>query len=128
MWAYTDLSDKRWTFTKKYLALRQDPSVSAPQKIGLFNKNTWAAYLLGSDLFVKQTTADPTKTYPDFGCSFETFVNDVMIELETLGPLTKVEAGGVVEHIERWSLHKNARVAAMTDEALDAVLAPALKH
>src|SRR5437868_14952154 len=26
MWAYTNLSDKRWVFTKKYLALRQDPA------------------------------------------------------------------------------------------------------
>jgi hypothetical protein len=128
MWAYTDFSDKRWTFTKKYMALRQDSGVSAPQKIGLFNKHSWGAYLLGSDLFVKQTTADPTRTYPDFGCSVESFVNDVMLEIETLGPMQKVDPGASAEHIERWSLHKDVHVATMTDEALDAVLVPALAH
>ena len=127
MWAYTDFSDRRWKFTKKYLTLRQDPSVSAPQKVGLFNPKTWAAYLLGSDLFVKHTSADPSKTYPDFGCSFETFTNDVMLELETLGPLTRVAPGETVEHVERWQLLKNVRLGSITDEALDAALAPALK-
>src|SRR5438270_2644455 len=32
MWAFTDFSDKRWQFMKKYLALRQDSKATAPQK------------------------------------------------------------------------------------------------
>jgi len=126
MWAYTDLSDKRWRLTKKYLMLRQDPKVSEPQKIGLFNTDTWAAYLLGSDLFVKRTKADPQKSYPDFGCSFETFTNADMLELETLGPLGRVPSGKSVEHVERWSLHKGIQVTAWTDAELDKVLVPLL--
>ena len=35
MWAYTDLSDKRLTLTRKYLLLRQDPNNAQPQKVGL---------------------------------------------------------------------------------------------
>jgi hypothetical protein len=119
MWAYTDLSDKRWRITKKYLALRNDPQIADPQKIGTFNPKTWAAYLLGTDLFVKKTTADPARTYPDFGCSFETFTNAEMLEMETLGPITKVEPGQAVEHTERWSLHKNIRITDWTDAELD---------
>ncbi|HKT68706.1 MAG TPA: hypothetical protein VJP83_04680, partial [Terriglobales bacterium] len=45
MWAYTDLSDPRWSFTRKYLVLRQDATRPSPQKIGLFNEHTWAGYL-----------------------------------------------------------------------------------
>ena len=93
MWAYTDLSDPRWKLTNKYLTLKQDPKMSEPQKIGLFNPNTWAAYLLGTDLFIKQATADADAEYPDFGCSFETFTNNEMLELETLGPLSQVAPG-----------------------------------
>jgi len=119
MWAYTDLNDPRWRFTKKYLALRQDPKIAEPQKIGLFNPKTWAAYLLGSELFVKQSVADPALTYPDFGCSFETFTNADFLELETLGPLTKVQPGAAVEHIERWSLHRNVNFADWTDAGID---------
>src|SRR5215472_694128 len=59
MWAYTDLSDPRWKFTKKYLMLRQNPDVSDAQKLGLFNPNTWVAYVLNGEAFVKQTQSDP---------------------------------------------------------------------
>lgn len=127
MWAYTDLSDPRWRFTKKYLALRQDPQAAEPQKIGTFNPKTWAAYLLGADLFVKQAAADPAGVYPDFGCSFETFTNADMLEMETLGPITKVEPGASVEHVERWSLHKDVRIAAWTDAELDAAIGKLLR-
>ncbi len=126
MWAYTDLSDPRWRFFTKYLTLRQDPGISAPQKLGLFNPRTWGAYLLGSELFFKETTADPSATYPDFGCSFETFTNAEFLELETLGPLRRVPSGGVVEHVERWRLVREVRLSAWTEQELDRVLAPLL--
>ncbi len=122
MWAFTDLSDPRWTFTKKYLLLRQDPRNSAPQKLGHFNEKTMGAYLLGSDLFVKRCNADPSKSYPDFGASYETFVADGFLELETLGPLEEVAPGAMVEHVERWSLHRNVFIHEWTDDELDRVL------
>lgn len=127
VWAFTDFSDKRWQFTKKYLMLRQDPKNSVPQKTGSFNEHTWGAYLLGSDLFLKQYRADPSKTYPDFGCSFETFTNAEFLELETLGPLTKVDPGQAMEHTERWSLHKGVNIKSWSDAELDRVVLPLLK-
>ena len=47
IWAFTDLSDKRWQFTRKYVLLRQDPKSPSPQKIGSFNPETFGAYYLG---------------------------------------------------------------------------------
>jgi hypothetical protein len=122
MWAFTDLSDPRWTFTKKYLILRQDPNISTPQKLGHFNEKTIGAYLLGSDLFIKRTDADPSKKYADFGASYETFTNENVLELETLGPLEEVAPGAAVEHVEKWSLHKNVFIHEWTDSELDRVL------
>ena len=127
MWAYTKLSDPRWKFTFKYMMLRQDPSNSEPQKLGMFNPKTWAAYYLNGELFLKQATADPSRTYPDFGCSFETFTNNEFLEMETLGPLTKVPANGSVAHEERWSLHRGIKLTEFTDAELDAVLQPLLQ-
>jgi hypothetical protein len=127
MWAYTDLSDKRWTFTKKYLGLLQDSSFPEPQKIGLFNPKTWVAYLLHGDLFVKQAEADATKPYPDFGCSFETFSGPDFLEIETLSPLNKVPVGGSVTHVEHWSLYRNVHLDALTDANLDRLLVPLLQ-
>src|ERR1700682_6146463 len=125
MFAFTDLTDKRWQFTKKYLILRQDPNNHGqPQKLGSFNAHTWAAYLLGSDLFIKHYEADPKRTYPDFNSSFETFTNADFLEQETLGPMTKLAPGGSVDHIERWTLHKNVHIREWNDPELDRVLLP----
>jgi hypothetical protein len=127
VWAFTDFSDKRWQFTKKYLMLRQDPRNAEPQKTGSFHPHTWGAYLLGNDLFLKQYRADPSKTYPDYGCSFETFTNADFLELETLGPLTKVPPGEAIEHVERWSLHKGVSITSWSGAELDRVFLPILK-
>jgi hypothetical protein len=126
MWAFTDLSDKRWRFTRKYIILRQDPKVASPQKIGLFNKDTFGAYYLGNELFLKRYAADPAATYPDMGACYETFANDEVLELETLGPLTRLAPGETLEHVERWSLHKNVKIGKWTDAELDKLLLPLL--
>jgi len=127
MWAYTNLADKRLTFTRKYLLLRQDPGNSEAEKLGTFNPDTWAAYLLNGEVFLKRTQADPSKIYPDFGCSFETFTNNEFLEIETLGPMTKVAPGKTVEHVEHWNLHRNVKLSEFTDAAIDQVLLPLLQ-
>ena len=127
MWAYTNLADKRWIFTRKYLLLCQDSNISEPQKLGTFNPDTWAAYLLNGEAFLKRTKADPEKTYPDFGCSFETFANNEFLEMETLGPVTKVLPGKSVEHTEHWNLYRNVKLMEFSDEAIDQALLPLLQ-
>jgi hypothetical protein len=124
MWAYTNLTDPRWKFTRKYLTLRQDPNNPDPQKLGTFNPNTWAAYLLNGEVFIKRTTADPTKGYTDFGCSLETFTNNDFVEIETLSPMTKLAPGQTVENAEHWSLHRKVTLPAITDNDIDAVILP----
>jgi hypothetical protein len=124
MWAYTNLADVRWKFTRKYLTLKQDPNNSDPQKLGTFNPNTWAAYLLNGEVFIKRANADPNKTYPDFGCSVETFTNNEFLEIETLTPMTKVAPGQTVENVEHWSLHRNVSLPEITDDAIDVAILP----
>ncbi|MBI4889898.1 MAG: hypothetical protein HY821_04680 [Acidobacteria bacterium] len=126
MWAFSDLTDPRWTWLKKYFVLRQDPNNNTPTKIGHFNPKTFGAYFLNGDLFVKKYDADPAKTYPDFGSSYETFTNAQFLEIETMGPLSKIASGATLEHVERWSLHRNAKPTAWTDAELDRVLLPVL--
>jgi hypothetical protein len=126
MWAYSNLADKRWTFTKKYLALRQDPNNSEAQKLGLFNPHTWGAYVLNGEAFIKQAAGDAHASYPDFGCSFETFTNNEFLEMETLSPLKKMAPGETVEQTEHWTLHKNVRLTEITDVAIDAEISPLL--
>ncbi len=128
MWAFTDLTDPRLVFTKKYLTLRQDPANTAPQKLGHFNSDTWAAYLLGSDLFLKQSKAEAGRLYPDMGCSFEIFTRNDMLEMETLGPIERLAQGQSLTHVEHWSLTKGVKLGAVSDAELDRILLPLLKN
>lgn len=127
MWAFTDLSDPRWKFTRKYMTLRQAPGNTNRQKLGHFNRETWGAYLLHNELFLKQVDAAPDKPYPDMGASYETFTNEDFLEIETLGPVETVSAGGTLQHIERWKLARPQSIKAITDEELDRVMLPLLK-
>jgi hypothetical protein len=124
MWAYTNFADKRWLFTNKYITLWQDPAEHSPQKTGLFNVDTRAAYLLGQDLFIKRAQADPDAQYPDFHCSFEIFTNGDFLELETLGALVDLAPGASVEHVERWSLHRGIELSELSEAEIERVIEP----
>ncbi len=106
LWPYTDMSDARWTWGRRFTQLRQDSRYSAPQKIGLRITLGWAAYQLGEQVFLKHFPFVEGEEHADFGCNFETFTNGDMLELESLSPLTSLAAGGGhVHHTEHWFLH-----------------------
>ena len=62
---------------------------------------------------------------PRWDLLIETFTNGEFLELETLGPITRLAPGETVEHVERWSLHKNVKIGSWNDAELDRVLPPA---
>jgi hypothetical protein len=124
LWHFTDMSDPRWTWGRKYIQLRQDSAATTKQKVGLLNKQGWAAYLLGGDALIVRYGYDPTATYVDMGCNTETYTDPEMLEVETLGPLTRLEPGAHVDHVETWTL---ARVeCGPSDAEIDAALLPIL--
>lgn len=114
MWPFFDFKDPRWEFGTKYITLRQDAK-RGPTKIGLAHQLDWVGYLNNGTLFVKHVPFKEGKTYPDNGCNFETFTNEDMLEIESLGPLVKLGPKEEVEHVEEWELF--ADVGAVTDEA-----------
>lgn len=121
LWAYTDLSDPRFTWMPRYFALRQDPGVAAPNKLGSFLPRPWGAYLLNRTLFVKWAEAKPGQ-YPDLGCNFEVFTNAAMLELETLAPLEIAAPGETLQHVEHWAVHGGLQLAAVSDAAVHELL------
>ncbi len=123
LWHYTDMTDPRWSFGKKYVRLRSDAAMNSAQKIGVANKQGWAAYLTEQTLFVKRFPYVEGARYPDDGCNCETYTQGSFMEVETVGPLTQIAPEGRVEHVERWYLFEN--VDAGTSEAtLDAAITP----
>lgn len=104
LWPYFDFKDPRWSLGSKYATLRQDRA-RGPTKIGLAHRMGWVGYLNGGTLFVKRWPEyEEGKTYPDNGCNFETFTNEDMLEVESLGPLVKLAPGKSVELVEHWEL------------------------
>lgn len=106
LWGYTDLGDPRWTLTPRYLLFRQDPKRPA-NKLGIAHTPGWVAYHLGTTLFVKRFDYVKKGVYPDGGVNFETFSNEDILELESLGPLVTLAPGRSTTHKEVWSLHRN---------------------
>jgi hypothetical protein len=119
LWHYTDLTDPRWNLGQRYIRLRSDEQHPEPQKIGLLNKQGWAAYLRGETLFVKRAAYVEGATYPDYNCNFETYTAGTFIEVESLGPIKRLEPDESADHTERWSL---LRAPGVTDENFDATL------
>ena len=116
LWAYTDLKDIRWQIGKKFIAFKQDPSISYPQKIGISKSGGWLAYINDNQAFIKKCSYKDHQNYPDEGSAFEVYADHKCVELESLGPLTTIEPGGIAELVEDWYLIKDIDVNSSEDE------------
>lgn len=128
VWPYTNLADPRWRLGSRYILLRQDPKATEPQKMGFSVPDGWAAYLRNDHLFVKKFGFEPAAQYPDLGASVESFTNASMLELETVGPLSKIAPGSSVEHVEHWFLERGVRLGSQNDEGVDRAVLPRVKE
>ena len=106
IWPFSDTTDPRFHLGKHFISLRHDAARS-PFKFGLSHQGKWAAYLLGNQLFTKTVTFIVGATYADMGCNYESFTNEDMLEVETLGPLVTLAPGESISHEENWALHGN---------------------
>ncbi|HNM37978.1 MAG TPA: hypothetical protein PKI33_12990, partial [Anaerolineales bacterium] len=89
-WTYTRLNDKRLSLRDEFSLFHAESSLP-PFKMGYFNPHGWLAYYIDGVLFKKTFNASTLATYPDNNCNAELFCNDEFVELESLGPLTKLE-------------------------------------
>ena len=123
LWHYTNFSDPRWVLGQKYLCLKTDPARTESQKVGILNKQGWAAYALNRVLFLKRIDYREASAYPDYGCNMETYTAGAFMEIETLGPISRLEPGQSAEHTERWFLFKDVNIGT-TEASLDAAILP----
>jgi len=122
LWAFTDMSDPRWRWGKRFITLRQ--ADAGATKLGLAHRESWIAYYREGSLFVKTIEFCEGATYPDFGCNFETFTNEEMLEVEALGPLVELAPGEATEHTEQWQLFEGVSAPPDDDDALAEWAAP----
>ena len=124
LWPYFDFADTRWTFGSRYLFLRQDVN-KGPTKIGLAHRMGWVAYLNSGVLFVKRFDYREGATYPDLGTRYQTFSNEDMLEMETVGMLTTLVPGQSAELEETWELFTDVP-AVNTEADVDRFVLPLL--
>jgi len=124
LWPYFDFTDSRWTFGSRYIFLRQDAK-KGPTKIGLAHRRSWVAYLNQGNLFVKRIGYVEGGSYPDMGTNYQTFSNEDMLEMETVGLLTSLNPGQSAELSESWELFGNVP-AVQNEEDVDRIILPLL--
>lgn len=124
LWPYTDPADPNLRWGRRHI-LVGTPMGSA-FKIGFPNPRGWLAYWQEAGLFVKRARFDAQAGYPDFGSSSECYVNQSLLELETLGPVRTLAPGESVEHVETWELY--AGIERPRDEAGAQALADQLER
>jgi hypothetical protein len=104
LWPYSQLADPRLSLNDDFVFIKAD-ALTPPVKVGYFNRHGWVGYLVGGVFCVKHFEAQPALPHPDFGCNVESYCNDRFIEVETVGPLHRLELGQTATHVERWELH-----------------------
>jgi hypothetical protein len=90
-----------------------------PFKIGAFNPRGWMAYWLDGILFQKSFQVISDASYPDYGCNAETYCDSDFVELEGLGPLTKLAPGSSVKFTETWTLFDHLEEVPLPPKLID---------
>ena len=122
LWPYFDFTDTRWQFGHRYALLRQDVN-KGPTKIGLAHRMGWVAYLNSHVLFVKRFDYREGAIYPDRGTRYQTFSNEDMLEMETVGELATLAPGQSAQLVESWEIFGNVPNVC-TEADVDRVIRP----
>ncbi len=103
LWPYSQINDPRFIFRNDSLAIRGIAEMPA-LKAGTFCTAGWAAYCRNGTALVKRFTPQPGTSHPDRGCNVEVYVNHSFLELETLGPVTRMKQGQAATLAETWEI------------------------
>jgi hypothetical protein len=120
VWPYTDMTDERIFWGKRYIALRQKPEIADSIKYGINNTAGKIAYINHGQALVKSYTPNhPNGEYPDFGVSCEVYACDLFTEAETLSELQTIKKGESIVHTEVWTLTDGIEIGEFTNESLE---------
>jgi len=117
LWPYTEANSKHISWGDHFIFIHANLDEGA-LKIGFPNPSGWIGYLREKVLFIKKAVFDSEKTYYDFGSSSECYCKPSFLELETLGPRTKLEPGESLNHQETWMVYDQVETA-LSNESID---------
>ncbi len=109
LWPYARINDPRLKLDDRFILFKAD-AMLPPFKIGTFNSSGWLAYWVDGMLFRKTFDVQAGLPHPDNNCNAEMYCGNQFVELESLGPLGKLNPGDSVDsrrdlgHL-RWQFH-----------------------
>jgi hypothetical protein len=103
LWPYARFHDPRLKLDDKYIVFNAD-ALLPPFKIGYFNTVGWIGYWLDGIFFRKGFDVQKNSSYPDNNCNAEMYCNNRFVELESLGPLARLDPGASITHVEKWDV------------------------
>ena len=127
LWPYSDMGDPRVFWGKKYMTLTHNPGLTPPFKLGYNNEAGWAAAFNKGQVFFKFYEPDADGVYPDGGCSYETYVNGDMLEMEALSELTILAPGDAATFVEEWEIYPEGRVPSNDEVELARIMKKYIK-
>lgn len=105
-WDHTNPGDSRAEYRKDRIILKHQP-ISDRYKIGVGHPVSPVRYELNETVFLKHFDVKKEQRYPDGNVSFETFMSQYMVEIESLSPMLTIQPEETAEHQEVWELcHK----------------------
>lgn len=103
LWPYARINDPRLMLDDRFILFKAD-ALLPPFKIGTFNSSGWLAYWVDGLLFRKTFDVCAGLPHPDNNCNAEMYCGNQFVELESLAPLTRLNPGNSVNHIETWDV------------------------
>jgi len=116
LWPYTHWHDPRQRLGDEHMLIDARPEASA-FKVGYMNHHGWVGYLRAGVLFVKRFQPQPRAWHADLGCNVEVYCCERFLELETLGPLCRLEPGQAATYVETWELYTGLGALSTLDNA-----------
>jgi hypothetical protein len=102
IWPYTSVEDRRVTFYEDALELEARPG--PPLKFGVGPTPGRLGYFLDGMVFIKEIEPATGRIVPDHGAAGQVYSGEHFCELESVGGLTDMSAGGVAGLRERWTV------------------------
>lgn len=110
-WPYSNMKDSRVYYGDKYVAMKVCENVSSNFKIGMNSNLSYALYFNKNELFVKEFKRNKNENnYPNMGCSYESFIGNDYLEMQTNSPICSLKTNESIEHIEIWNLYKDVNL------------------
>lgn len=127
LWPYNDLTDPRFSSGETMMVLRQRPDIKRAFKVGVFLDDKRAFYateggLLSMTFSEGESNAKTDLGYTDFTSNFETYTSELILEIEGLTSVKKLEKGDWITMTETWEIFPNFHPEDVTEDAVEAAL------